>query len=452
MTDRIMTDLALDVPPTDYSPRNRDLGACLLASRRLSTASLAVLYRHVTFPHGRVFSKFLRMIEEHPALGRLTRRLDLSHFSSLGLGRSRQANGATQNFTRASFRRCLELMPNLKEVLLQEHVENDTDEAVLQKIFALPHLRALDFCGMSAGSFVDGFTATMAARSTAPLGIQNLCLHECSTLHSTDIEALLGRLPRLRILDLHHSQVTDAGLRAIPASAALTHLNLGRCTQLSGAGVVDFLLHHPATTELVYLNLGCDVARYRLLREADVDALLPALPTTLRSLNLNGAAFHDAHLPHLVRLAQHCEELSLSHTSLAITDVRALVNAEPRAPSSALRYLDLTGVASATQANLFAHATSLFGDASLPLEVVELSPALVTSLGKAKATNARLGWTTEEFGRRSWYVRKTPGGVDAEAPRAWKMGTRWWGMRKVPVAWSDVGGIYGHYMFKAGSR
>jgi hypothetical protein len=28
------------------------------------------------------------------------------------------------------------------------------------------------------------------------------------------------------------------------------------------------------------------------------------------------------------------------------------------------------------------------------------------------------------------------------------MGARWWGMRKIPVTVGEVGGIYGHYMFK----
>ena len=32
--------------------------------------------------------------------------------------------------------------------------------------------------------------------------------------------------------------------------------------------------------------------------------------------------------------------------------------------------------------------------------------------------------------------------------RAWKMGAAGWGMRKIPVACGDVGGLYGHYMFK----
>jgi hypothetical protein len=35
-----------------------------------------------------------------------------------------------------------------------------------------------------------------------------------------------------------------------------------------------------------------------------------------------------------------------------------------------------------------------------------------------------------------------------DGSRSWKMGARWWGMRKIPMAVGDVGGIYGHYMFK----
>jgi hypothetical protein len=451
--DLIMTNLALDVPPSDFSPRNRDLIACMLTSRRMHRASQAVLYRRVTFPHGRVFSKFLREVERDPELGLLPWRLDLSHFNSLGFGRTRAANGATPDFTRTSFLRALELLPRLNEVLLQHHVATDTDAAVLQQIFfGLPQLRALDLCSMDEPIFVDAFSTTMARLSSSGsmmFNLQNLCLHECCTLPGEDIETLLARLPRLKMLDLHHTQTTDKALLSIPSTASLTHLNLGRCLQITGPGVVEFFQSHPAVQSLVYLNLGCDISRYRLLREVDVNALLPTLPSTLRSLGLNGAALRPNHMPTLVALSKHLEELSISYTSLEVEDIGALVcsgRSEEDPLPSTLRYIDCTGIPSLTQATLFSNASMLLGTASQPLEVIEIGQALATSLTKAPATNTRLGWTINEFGRRSWYVRvhSTP-----NPSRDWKMGSRWWGMHKVPVAWGDVGGFYGSKMFKA---
>lgn len=84
-----------------------------------------------------------------------------------------------------------------------------------------------------------------------------------------------------------------------------------------------------------------------------------------------------------------------------------------------------------------------------------------------------VGWTVMEAGRRGWLVRdmrevaggmttatryqngsgdggvcdRVPKKVD-EGDREWKMGAQFWGMRKVPVAKMEVGGMYGLYMFK----
>jgi len=35
-----------------------------------------------------------------------------------------------------------------------------------------------------------------------------------------------------------------------------------------------------------------------------------------------------------------------------------------------------------------------------------------------------------------------------DGAREWKWGATYWGMRKIPVARQEVGGMYGHYMFK----
>ena len=418
-----------------------------------------------------IFSKFLTHLSEHPGLGTLVRRLDLSHFTSVGLGRSRQTNSEIQNLTPKTLLRCLELTPWIQEILLQENLDDDIDENVLHKMFLqLPKLRAIDFCASSSQPFVDAFSSTMTSLSKAPsamIGIKRLSLHECFTLPISAFETLLPRLTQLTHLDVSHTRITNRALASLPTSAQLTHLNLGRCIQITGEGVVDFLINHPAVKGLVYLNLSCDIARYRLLWEPDVDRLLPALPSTLRSLNLNGAHIHPQHVRQLLPLTKHLEELGLAFADLSLADINTLfrppqalkpngstpANTQQSWSPSSLHYLDLTSIPSITQATLFntpSPANILLTQTTLPLEVIELGDKAISSLRECRNTNKRLGWCVKELGRRGWYVREPINGQGdgRGGRRSWKMGAMWWGMRKCPVAWGEVGGLYGHYMFK----
>lgn len=87
-----------------------------------------------------------------------------------------------------------------------------------------------------------------------------------------------------------------------------------------------------------------------------------------------------------------------------------------------------------------------------PLQVIEFSDKLIAPLReRARNTRTSPDWTVRELGRRGWYVRdpaSMPEVMLDDGARSWKMGARWWGMRKIPVAVGDVGGLYGHYMFK----
>ena len=485
----MIAQLALDLPPASYGPRNVDLVNCLLTSKTVHVATINTLYRNITVPHSAIFSKFLSHISEYPGLGTLVRRLDLSHFTSVGLGRSRQTNAEIQNLTPKTLVKCLELTPWIQEILLQENLDDDIDGTVLQKMFFdLPKLRAVDFCAASSHPFVSSFTSTMRALSENPstmIGIKRLSLHECFTLPGTAFGTLLPRLTQLTHLEVSHTRITNAALASLPASAQLTHLNLGRCTQISGEGVVDFLVNHPAVRNLVYLTLSCDISRYRLLWEADIDRLLPALPSTLRSLNLNGAHIHPHHLKLLLPLTKHLEELGLAAANLSLTDVNSLFRptlnhggSEDQGQSSdqggartgaaqgwvpsTIHYLDLTSIPAITQSKLFhtpAPENILLTPSTLPLEVIEFGDKVISSLRECRNTNKRLGWCVKELGRRGWYVREpinggASTGIDGNdgeqtgGRRPWKMGAMWWGMRKCPVAWGEVGGLYGHYMFK----
>ena len=396
------------------------------------------------------------------------RRVDLSHFTSVGLGRTRQMNSEIQNLTAGTLLKCLNLTPQVQEFLVQENLDEDIDEAVLQKLLcALPNLRALDFCASSSSRFTEAFAAVVTpANSALPaaLALKRLSLHECNTLPAASLETLLPRLPLLTHLDLGRTRVTDIALSSIPEAARLTHLNLSKCTQISGEGVVNFLTTHPAVKDtLVYLNLFCDTSRYRLLQQADVEALLPNLPCTLRSLSLSGAKLTATHLPALLPLTKHLEELNLGYTDLTMKDLNSIFlpasspgHDDDMSPEElnwvphTLRYLDLTGIPSVTQAALFSSSCVLLGTATAPLEVLELSDKIISSLRGLKNTNKRLGWVVRDLGRRGWYVREPPQdpSLRDHGKRSWKMGAMWWGMRKVPVAWGEIGGLYGHYMFK----
>ena len=438
----------------------------------------------------------------------------MSHFTSVGFGRSRQMNAEIQNMTSTSLLRCLDLMPHLQEGLFQEHLDDDMDGQVLQKLFfRLPNMQALDLCAASSKGFVDAMTATtkrLAATPYGSLGIRRLGLHECFTLPSSVFEHLLPRLSGLTHLDVAHTRITDDALMSISPFARLTHLDLGRCSAISGEGVADFLVSHPAASELIYLNLSSDPSSYRLLDDTDLDRILPNLPPTLASLNINGAKTRSQHLPYLITLSKHLEELGIAHAKLSLDDVNSLFvaprpnGADSIAPTQtwippALHYIDLTSIPSITQSSLFSSACVLLSPTTAPLEVLELGDKAISSLRECRNTNKRLGWVVKELGRRGWYVR-TPNSTDAvreqqrgatsSAPsspvqgpvqwlfsppsssspspspvsssavvdpkramggtgrRPWKMGAMWWGMRKIPVAVGEVGGLYGHYMFK----
>ncbi|KAI2794791.1 hypothetical protein POX_a01392 [Penicillium oxalicum] len=461
--DQCISYLAIDLPPNGYTPRNVDLVSCLLTSRTLHAATLSVLYRNMTFPHSVIFSKALNHMSSYPALGTLVRRLDFSHFTSVGLGRTKQMNAEIQNLTSRTLLKCLDLLPNLKECLLQEHLEGDLSVDVVRKLFiGLPNLRAIDLCGCSTQSFSQVFTEALTAGPALPMSmpnLQRLSLHECSTIQAPIFDLLLPRLTNLTHLDLTHTQVNDSALFAIPETARITHLGLSRCTRLRSSALVEFLTTHPAVCDsLLYLNLLNDPTRFRLLEEDDVTALLPKLPSTLRSLNLGGAKITSDHVPLLVPLTGHLEELGLSSADLSVKDVNSFFSrssdnhAARGVGPSTLCYLDLAKVPQMTIGAIFNTTTcTLLSEHSYPLQVIEFSDKIITPLReRAKTQRVSVGWTVRDLGRRGWYVRdpaSMPNAPVDDGSRSWKMGARW-GMRKIPMAVGDVGGLYGHYMFK----
>lgn len=469
----IFSYVTVDHTADPYARPHVDLVSCSLASKALYPAALRVMYRHVSIPQSRAFSKFMRSLRENDKLGEMVQWLDFSHYSNMGFGRDRTTTNQTPYLKPETLKACLDMLPNLQAFLVHEHVDDELDVNVLSRLFNKPLMQAMDFCACSSRSFAEAFTTvTTQVAEAGPLPLlKRLSLHECTTLREPVFRALLPRLTNLTHLDLAHTLINDIALLSIPPTAKITHLNLERCTHLTGPAVVKFLTTHPAVKDsIVYLNLASDSSRHRLLASEDVTKLLKSLPPTLRSLNLGGAGVNATHIPALRRLATHVEELGLRGADLSLgSDIKQLFKTDddherpsasttntassPSSSSSAttIRYLDLSDIPSVTQMSLSYSPSSLTGTETLPLEVIELGSDVLQEIKRRNAHVKRPEWVVKELGRRGWFVRQPAEGATEPVDdgwRPWKMGARWWGMRKIPVVEQDVGGMYGYFMFK----
>ncbi|KAL1855733.1 hypothetical protein Daus18300_011016 [Diaporthe australafricana] len=470
----IINLLLLDIPPNGITKRNMDLMSLLLASKKLHGATLLTLYRQITIPHSRIFQKFLAHVTPHPSLGTLVRRFDFCHFNPTTLFMTASERSQARNLTSDTLLQALELTPHLHEFLAQEHIDDELDVRVLQKLFfGLDRIQALDFCGCSAASFREAFTTTIcAAELKEPLGLKRLSLHRCTTLPVAVFETLLPNLPKLTHLDIAGTQVTDAALASLPTSARITHLNIAKCNKLSADAIIDFISTHPAVTEsLVWLSLGTDARVHETFDADAITRLLPLLPGTLKSLSLKGSSMNQSHIPLLRPLTKHLEELALGRglgvgdtNGLFVPDMegegevdgdgdRVMTALDTWEPHT-LRYLDLSDMWSGDldlQALYNTSGCALLTGQTGPLEVIEVPEDVARRLAKGHAPLTRLGWRVSELGSRTWVVRAAAAAGQAHhhdnGSRGWKMGAENWGMRKVPVARAEVGGMYGSYMF-----
>ncbi|KAI1388472.1 uncharacterized protein F4822DRAFT_402939 [Hypoxylon trugodes] len=458
---QIIDHLVLDVPPNGVSARNVDLMSLLLTSRTLHSATLNALYKNITIPHSRIFRKFLSHISQNQELGTIVRRLDFSHFNPTTLFSTASERATTRNLTPETLMQCLELTPFLREFLAQEYIEDELDAKVLRKLFfGLDRLQGIDFCGCSSGAFKNAFQSILLSDWPEALSISRLSLHKCITLPSSVFETLLPRLGNLTHLDLAGTRVTNAALQSIPHNAKITHLNLSKCKLLTADAVIDFLANHPAVKGLELLSLGVDARSHQLLDEDDLTKLIPILPQSLRSLSLKGSKMASSHINLLRPLTKHLEELALGRR-LKISDIDRLfipdedesgdINEQLEWDPHSLKYLDLSDYTSAELdlITLFGRNTSIMKKFSAPLEVIEVTDDLYPRLAKSPVVK-QLGWTVTENGSRAWLVRlhDPEDGPRDSGLRYWKMGASFWGMRKIPVACAEVGGMYGSYMFK----
>ena len=436
--------LYVEIPPNGLTTRNTDLMALLLTSRSIHAATLTTLYRNVTIPHSRIFRKFLDTISEYPALATIVRRLDFSHFNPSMIFSTAGERAQAQNLTADTLARCLELTPYLHEFLAQEYIDSDLGPQVLKKLFfEMPKLNAVDFCGCSSTAFKKSFN-DLLAEITWPetISITRLSFHKCISLPAAVFEQLMPRLTKLTHLDVAGTRFTDQALASIPATARITHLNLAKCKELSADAVVKFISTHPAVKDtLVFLSLATDPTNQLLLGKDDIDALLPQLPSTLKSLSLRGSRMHSSHLPELIRLSQSLEELAVGR-GLEMADIHRLFFQNQQWNPHNLRYLDISDIDT-----IIGSASTLLAPATAPLHVVEIEERAYERAAKVNKNLSRVGWVAKEFGSRYWLVRTTPEALSDTGARSWKMGAESWGMRKVPVAVAEVGGMYGSFMF-----
>lgn len=414
--DMVFDLVQLDTAQEDSIFSRVDLFSCLSVSRRLHAAALRALYKHVLIYRSRTFHKLVNSVQEDPQLGQHIKALDFSHYSHMGYGRSRGQTNITPYLTKENLTIVLGHTPGLKAFLVHEHLDDELDLNVLSTLFSIPSLKYVDFAGCSSDPFVKSFTRLLSGATPQHWSqIKRLSLHECSTLKPGFFETLLPQLSAVTHLDLAHTQVNDKALLSIPATAQITHLNLGRCTQVTGRAVVEFLTKHPAAREgIVWLDLSADASRYRLLDEEDLNSLLPALPRTLKALNIGGARVNQQHVSTLRLLATHLEELGLKGANLSLsTDINRILSLPPDMKTtldhpelrSALRYIDLTDISSVSQMSLSYSPISIKDNRSLPLEVIELGSAVLTEITRRNKNVKNPDWTVKELGRRGWCVR-----------------------------------------------
>ncbi|KAJ2968401.1 hypothetical protein NQ176_g9197 [Zarea fungicola] len=433
--------LVVEIPPNGLTTRNTDLMALLRTSRAIHAATLTTLYRHITIPHSRIFRKFLNTITDYPVLATIVRRLDFSHFNPSIMFSTAAERLQAQNLTSETLFHCLALTPYLQEFLAQEYIDDDLGPDVLRKLFFdMPLLTAMDFCGCTSPAFKNSFMSILDSPWPETLTLTKLSFHKCLSLPSSVFETVLPRLPNITHLDLAGTRVTNSALLSIPETARLTHLNLAKCKELSADVVIKFVTSHPATRNLVFLSLGTDPSTHLLLGKDDLDALLPKLPSTLRSLNLRGSRMDSSHVDELSRLSHTLEELAVGR-GLAMSDIHRFFFRDQQWQSHNLRYLDICDVDT-----IIGSASTLLAPASHPLNVVELSERAYERAAKVNKNLQRVGWNAKEFGNRYWLVRQNNDDHDNHH-RTWKMGAGGWGMRKIPTVIAEVGGMYGSYMF-----
>lgn len=396
LPSEILTQILQDVilaqcngTPANYNSSTIFFARLLTTCFEFYDVGTPILYRHVAFSDPYTFDKFLRSIRK-TGYGIFTRTLDFSGLTSVGLGRTAKMNNEIQMLTSTTILKALDLCPNLNEFLASENIEKDMDERVLTKLFTeMPFLSGLDFCGATDTLFVKALGAAAESMSTSL--VTRLSLHGCSTVPSSILETLLGKLPNLKRLDLTHTQTNSEALLALPPTAALTHLSLSKCVRLSSSGTLKFLVLHNATRSLQWLNMLFEVTRPAPISSVDLDTILRYLPP-LRYLNLHGLPIRG--LEHLASM--NLQSLSLGYANFSIDALQKFL---PKL--DALEYLDLSGN---PNINLWTVQDVNLLNANPSIKIFEFTTDL---LSKMQSVNFPGFSIVLGQGRRGWLVRNT---------------------------------------------
>lgn len=380
-----------DGNPSNYYSTTTFFARLLTTCSAFYDVGTPILYRHVAFADPHTFDKFLTSIQV-TGYGMLTKTMDFSGFTSVGLGRTAKMNDEIQMLTSKTISMALDLCPNLHEFLASENIEKDMDHRVLTKLFVeMPFLQAIDFCGATDQRFVQALATTAAAMPSS--NILRLSLHGCSTVSPGILETLLAKLPRLTRLDLTHTQVTSPALLGMPQTATLSHLSLSKCVRLSSEGTLKFLVLHKATRTLQWLNMLFEVTRPSPISSQDLDTILRYLPA-LKYLNLHGLPVRR--LDSLATM-KTLQSLSLGYAPVSLAALQALL---PKLPQ--LKYLDLSGN---PNINLWTVQDPALLHANRSIEMFELSTDLLSRMDGVKLPGFS---TVVGQGRRGWLVRTPP--------------------------------------------
>ena len=171
------------------------------------------------------------------------------------------------------------LLPNLRKLVIQGAYRLE-DADVIRVLENAPRLEDLT---LEACTRLSGEALRAAARSCTSL--TRVSLKGCAQLRDEDVDAL-NDLPALASVSLHGlKQVSDAGVRALCATAGprLVSLDLGRCGMVSGQAVGEAVASTCPNLEHLWLD-ECDTLTNRGAKR------LAAGCKGLRTLSLRGCA------------------------------------------------------------------------------------------------------------------------------------------------------------------
>ncbi|KAJ9114341.1 hypothetical protein QFC20_001482 [Naganishia adeliensis] len=266
-------------------------------------------------------------------------------------------------------------------------------------------------------------------------GLKRLSLRGCVTLSSDTIARLISCCPNLTHLDLSFTRVAPSTLEALGSmtSARLKALSLARSTRLTGDSIRDFLIHAPAASTIVDLNLFGDATYTSPLNAFDIEAVITAAPCfrnkQLRYLDLSSMPITSDML-EMVTAQPRLRSLGLSFIPfLELDSVAQLLrekmpNVEILTLTSSSTRVDLPHNLSALQTTMVLHQ-KLINPLTLPpfsiiprpdakivsrLRILELSETVRKALGP---TGGSRDWKiVKSKGGRGWYVDVSAGWLD----------------------------------------